>query len=120
MLKLSVGYQHNSESPFSAIVSRYRNSIEEVYFSWIDQPSGRSVLGGCDGFFDYSLQSELVEELKKIKSFGIKLNLLFNANCYGEEAISQVLEKRIISIIDYLDSEGIIPDGITTTSPAIG
>lgn len=119
MLKLSVGYQHNSEAPFSSIVSRYRNSIEEVYFSWIDQPSGRSVLGGCDGFFDYSLQSELVEELKKIKSFGIKLNLLFNANCYGEEAISRVLEKRIISIIDYLDSEGIIPDGITTTSPAI-
>ena len=119
MLKLSVGYQHNGEIPFFSIVSRYRASIEEVYFPWIDQPSGRSVLGGCDGFFDYSLQSELVEELKKIRSLGIKLNLLFNANCYGEEAISRLLEKRVISIIDYLEYESIRPEGITTTSPAI-
>ena len=119
MLKLSVGYQHNTEAPFSSVVARYRDGIEEVYFPWIDQPSGRSVLGGSDGYFDYSLQSEIVSELKKIKELGIKLNLLFNANCYGDEAMSRVLENRVVSIIDYLEYEGVKPEGITTASPAI-
>ena len=119
MLKLSVGYQHSDEVPFSSIVARYRNSIEEVYFSWVDQPSGRSMLGGRDGFFDYSLQQDLTEQLRLIKADGIKLNLLFNANCYGEEAISRVLEGRVMSIIEHLEYEGVCPEGITTTSPAI-
>ena len=119
MLKLSVGYQHNREVPFSSVVMRYRDKIGEVYFPWIDQPSGRSMLGGCDGYFDYSLQSELISELRTIKELGVKLNLLFNANCYGDEAISRVLEQRTVSIIDYLTDEGVCPDGITTASPAI-
>lgn len=119
MLKLSVGYQHNREVPFSSVVRRYNDKIGEVYFPWIDQPSGRSMLGGCDGYFDYSLQSELITELSAIKELGIKLNLLFNANCYGDEAISRVLEQRTVSIIDYLTDEGVRPDGITTASPAI-
>lgn len=119
MLKLSVGYQYNEEFSFSSLVKRYQDQIEEVYFPWIDTPSGRSRISGYDGYFDYGLQEILVGELKEIKALDKRLDLLFNANCYGEEAMSEVLRGKICSIIDYLDSQGLFPDVVTTASPAI-
>lgn len=119
MPKFSVGYQHLESDPFSNIVSSYAAHIEEVYFAWVDSASGRSVIGGYDGYFDYGLQSKMLAELKVIKSKGIRLNLLFNANCYGEEAISKVLEGKIRSVIDFLADQDLCPDCITTTSPFI-
>ena len=119
MLKLSVGYQYSEDFCFSQIVRDYADSIEEVYFPWVDSASGRSVIGGFDGYFDYGLQNILIEELKRIKSMGIKLDLLFNANCYGDQAMSKELQGKVYSIIDYLTDCGVGPDVITTTSPAI-
>ena len=119
MLKLSVGYQYSEKFSFSKIVSDYANSIEEVYFPWVDSASGRSKICGYDGYFDYGLQNILTEELKRIKSMNIKLDLLFNANCYGEDAMSEVQRGKVYSIIDFLEDNGIKPDVVTTTSPAI-
>ena len=119
MLKLSVGYQYSEKFLFSKIVSDYAQSIEEVYFPWVDAASGRSMIGGYDGYFDYGLQNILIGELKKIKELGIKLDLLYNANCYGEDAMSEVLRGKVYSVIDFLADNGIKVDVITTTSPAI-
>ena len=119
MLKFSVGYQYNEAMPFSDIVSRYSDSIEEVYFPWIGMPSGRSIISGYDGYTDYSLQDKLLNELKQFKDMGIKLDMLFNANCYGEEAMSKVLRGKVYSAIDYILENGIRIDVVTTTSPAI-
>lgn len=119
MLKLSVGYQYSEKFSFASMVEQYAESIEEVYFSWVDHASGRSMIGGYDGYFDYSLQNTLVEELRRIKENNIKLDLLFNANCYGEDAISEVLRGRVCSVIDFLEDQGIAPEIVTTTSPAI-
>ena len=119
MLKFSVGYQCMERDSFAHIASRYSDRIEEVYFAFTDAASGRSMIGGYDGYFDYGLQKRLVEELTLIKSHGIKLNLLFNANCYGEEAISKVLEGRVRAVIDYLSENALCPDSVTTTSPYI-
>ena len=119
MLKFSVGYQYSDKYSFSSIVQNYCDSVEEVYFPWVDSPSGRSVIGGYDGYFDYELQNVLVDELKTIKAMGVKLNLLFNANCYGQEAVSEVMRGKVFSVIDFLAANGIAPDVVTTTSPAI-
>ena len=119
MLKLSVGYQYSEKFLFSKIVSDYAQSIEEVYFPWVDAASGRSMIGGYDGYFDYGLQNILIGELKKIKELGIKLDLLYNANCYGEDAMSEVLRGKVYSVIDFLTDNGIKVNVITTTSPAI-
>jgi collagenase-like PrtC family protease len=119
MLKLSVGYQDSEKFLFSDIVKTYASAVEEVYFAWIGEKSGRSAIGGYDGYFDYSLQKRLVEELKKIRALGVKLDLLFNANCYGEDAMSEVLRGRILSILEYLSQEGLLPETVTTASPAI-
>ena len=119
MLKFSVGYQYNEERPYADIISGYADRIETVYFPWVDTASGRSMIGGFDGYFDYGLQEKMVEDLAAIKAMGIKLNLLFNANCYGEDAMSKALEGKVCSIIDYLGQKGLCPDSVTTTSPAI-
>lgn len=118
MLKFSVGYQYNDASFFDT-VSPYLNSIEEIYFPWTDMPSGRSMIGGYDGYFDYSLQEKLVLDLKKFRQNGVKLDLLFNANCYGEQAISQTLKGKVYSVLDYLSSIDLCPEIVTTTSPFI-
>lgn len=119
MLKLSVGYQDSEKFLFSDIVKTYASAVEEVYFAWIGEKSGRSAIGGYDGYFDYSLQKRLVAELKKIRALGVKLDLLFNANCYGEDAMSEVLRGRILSILEYLSEDGLLPETVTTASPAI-
>lgn len=119
MLKLSVGYQFSEENPFFDAVSSYLDAIEEIYFPWTDTPSGRSMIFGYDGYFDYSLQEKLVGDLRCFKSAGKRLDLLFNANCYGADAISEALCGKVYSIMDYLDSQGLRPEVVTTASPAI-
>ena len=114
-MKFAVGYQQpqNGES-FSAIVIDYRSKINEVYFSWFGNASGRPVLGG-----DLNSQHILEEELKILRASGIKLDLLFNANCYGARAVSRSLEDETRSIIEHLGGIGCFPEIVTTTSPMI-
>ncbi len=119
MLKLSVGYQYNEERPFSDVISNYASGIESVYFPWLNFASGRSMLAGLDGYYDYGMQNTMIAELRRIKDMGIQLNLLFNANCYGEDAMSEMLRGRVYSVIDYLWEQDLLPSAITTTSPAI-
>ena len=120
-MKFAVGYQlsENFEQDFIKIIEKYKDSISEVYFPWLDTASGRGSLVDNNGYFDWSVQEKLVSDLRKIKSMGIKTDLLFNGNCYGAEALSISLENRISSIIDYLNESEISVDIITTTSPAI-
>lgn len=118
MLKLSVGYQHNGIEPFSNIVKTYADNICEVYFPWITEPSGRSKMSLWEEDCE-NLESEFISEIQKIKAMGVKLDLLFNANCYGDDAMSVALSERVCSRIGCLEKYGIRPDVITTTSPAI-
>ena len=121
MIKYSVGFQlyKDGEEPFSEIVLAYRDSISEVFFAWPDMPSGRGDVTSYRGIADDEVTPRLEGELKKIKDMGVKLDLLFNANCYGAESMSQSLADRVVSVITHLDDVGCGVDIITTTSPAI-
>ena len=120
-MKFAVGFQlyENGEEPFSSIVDTYKEHISEVFFAWLDVPTGRGPVATRHGYTDWSAQEKTVAELRKIKDMGVKLDLLFNGNCYGEHAISEKLANSVISIIDYLDSEGCGIDIITTASLAV-
>ena len=105
-MKYSVGFQLYSEGeePFSEIAKTYREHISEVFFPWQDIATGRSAIATRHGFTDWTAQSRLEEELRKIKGMGIKLDLLFNGNCYGEYAISEKdLEKYILTGVETKD-----------------
>ncbi len=117
-MKYSVGFQlyDNGEEPFSKIVEAYKMHISEVFFAWQDIQTGRSAIATRNGFTDWTSQHRLEEELRAIKALGIKLDLLFNANCYGEYAISEKLENSVVSLIEHLKSTVGGVEIVTTTS----
>ena len=119
-MKFAVGYQlpENNES-MPDIIRDYKEHISELYFSWVGSASGRAALGSEHGAFDWGLQERLECELREIKALGPKLDLLFNANCYGGRAVSISLENEVMSIVSYLYNIGLNPDIITTASPFI-
>ncbi|MBE6591667.1 MAG: hypothetical protein E7646_06465 [Ruminococcaceae bacterium] len=120
-MKFLVGYQLPSEDGFTFLntIEPYFSHIGEVFFPWIDTPSGRSALGNSDGYIDWSAQEHMVKELSDIRKRGIRLDLLLNANCYGAEALSERFCNRILSIIDYLCSRTGGVDVVTTASPFV-
>jgi len=137
-VKFAIGYQlpDEDQQPLTQVVGRFREQIEEVYFAWPGMPSGRAPLergsqqphmgdnahsSGQDDrspdrlLVDWDAQRQLEEDLRAFKAMGIKLDLLFNANCYGGESLSQALAARVCSIIKHLlDTVGL--DTVTTTS----
>ncbi|OGV52171.1 MAG: hypothetical protein A2X49_05855 [Lentisphaerae bacterium GWF2_52_8] len=121
MIKFSVGYQLPEESGQSlvAAVTKYREHVAELYFPWLDFRTCRASLNERDGFVDWSAQETLENDLRTVKDMGIKLDILFNANCYGAEATSVKLANRVSSILEYLDGKIGGVDIATTTSPAI-
>ncbi len=114
-MKLAIGYQEpeNGEK-FSAIVQDYQQALEEVYYSWPGQASGRAA--DLEPAYLEQARENLLDELQKIRALGIKLDLLFNANCYGSKAIAAEFEKEIIAFIEYLAKYGLLPEIVTTTS----
>ncbi len=118
-IPLCVGYSMTDENqmPFDRIVSAYRDSIGEVYFPFIGIASGRSPLGDENGWTDYSAIERLIPELCAIADMGIALDLLFNAACDGDDALSIAHKKQIESVIDYLTLRGCQPQIVTTASP---
>ena len=120
-MKFAAGFQlyEGQEEPFSHIIKDYADSISEVFFPWQDIPTGRSAVATRHGTTDWTAQARMEEELRAIKAMGIKLDLLFNGNCYGAYAISEKLANTVRSVIEHLqDAVGGV-DIITTASPAI-
>ena len=120
-MKFAVGFQlyEGNEEPFSHIVNTYKAHISEVFFAWQDIPTGRSSVATRHGYTDWTAQQRMEEELRAIKAMGIKLDLLFNGNCYGEYAISEKLANLVISVIEHLDQAVGGVEIITTASPFI-
>ena len=115
MMKYSIGYQLPDE--FESVVDLcrdYHGSISNVYFSWADEKSGRLPL--CSERDADAVKTVLLRELKEIRVMGKTLTLLLNANCYGEEAVSQAFRDRILFLCEYLKKEVDI-GRVTTTSP---
>ena len=111
-MKFAVGFQlyEPGELPFSQIVRTHKDRISEVFFPWLDLPTGRSGIASQHGFCDWSAQSRLEEELRAIKATGIKLDLLFNGNCYGQYAISEKLANTVTSLLAHLEEEPVEPE----------
>ena len=119
MIPLAAGYQHFADgAPFAEIVLRHP-AVKEVYFPWIDEPSGRPKLGYEEEDDPAELEAALQRDLTRLKQSGVRLDLLLNANCYGAEAMSKALEARIGGIVEKLASWGCRPEVCTTASPFV-
>jgi collagenase-like PrtC family protease len=82
-------------------------------------PSGRAALASRQGHTDWTAQEQLVDDLLALRAMGVRLDLLFNANCYGGRAISRWLENQVRSVLDYLGEAVGGVEIVTTTSPFI-
>ena len=117
-MKYIVGYPIGENKPFVDALIRHREHIAEVYFSWGDLPNGRSALSVGDGSTPFELQQRQVGDLQRLSEAGLRLNLLFNANCYGKNSQSRAFFQKIGDLVDYIDrSFGL--GCITTSSPLI-
>jgi ferredoxin len=119
MIALAAGYQHFADgAPFAEIALRHP-AVQEVYFPWVDEPSGRPKLGYEEEDDPAELEAALRRDLTRLKQSGVRLDLLLNANCYGAEAMSKALEARIGGIVEKLASWGCRPEVCTTASPFV-
>jgi len=111
-MKFSVGYQLPDEYDSTAeIVEDYREHISSVYFPAPGQASARSVIEADD-------RDCMLEELRYIRSLGVSLTLLYNANCYGDRAVSSDFEREVLQTVGSMaDAVGI--SDLTTTSPFV-
>jgi len=120
-IKFAVGYQlaDPDEESFPDIVRDYRAAIDEVYFPWSDLPSGRAALTQRRGYTDWSGQQRMEADLREFRKLGLRLDLLFNASCYGGRAVSQHLERQVCSLLEHMGDIVNGVDIVTTTSPAV-
>lgn len=111
-MKFSIGYQLPDEYDSTAeIVQDYQEHISSVYFSAPGHSSARSVV-------EKEAQEEMLEELRYIRNLGVSLTLLYNANCYGDGAVSSDFQKEILETVgSMVDAVGITD--VTTTSPFV-
>lgn len=116
-MKYSVGLQVGNENFLSEILN-HADDIYEIYFSWGDIPNGRNTFDIFEDKTIWETQNLLNNNLKSIRNANIPLNLLFNANCYGADAMSRSFFNKIGNVIDYIN-ENFSLQSVTTTSPLI-
>ena len=118
-MNFAVGYRHVSEGePFSSAVLE-QPDVTEVYFPWVEEPSGRPKVGDGEGDDAATVCDVLHDELVALKAGGKRLDLLLNANCYGAEAMSKALEAHVIDILGTLIGWNTKPAVVTTASPFV-
>ncbi len=117
-MKYSVGYQVKTNDEFVSYITSHAGDISEVYFSWGDFPSGRNKMTVNSVFTPEEALEKQKFDMEKIAKSGVKLNLLFNANCYGDNALSREFFNKVGDTVDYvITNYGL--DSVTTASPVI-
>ena len=116
-MKFSVGLQYGDES-FLEEILKYRGKIDEVYFSWGDMASGRGRADTGKGLPPWETMELQLDALRRLSGAGVRLNLLFNAECYGEKSLARSLYEKIGDVTDYVRSRFGLAS-VTTTSPTI-
>lgn len=109
---LAVGYFFNA--PFRETVSPHLARVSETFFAWPGVLSCRPA-----PVFTDEVRERLVDDLRWAKANGLALDTLFNANCYGDDAISPRLADFVMRVLDEMAAAGVPPDIVTTTSPFI-
>ncbi len=114
--KFAIGYDRVDGKSFTAMIEPYLSTIKEVYFSWPGMISGRALKNEKN--FDREKEI-LLTDLTWCREHGVGLDLLFNANCYGENAFGEKLRYQVYDVIEELKDNGLFPEVVTTTSQYI-
>jgi len=118
-MKFAVGYGLPTEyGSIVDVIRDFRDDIAECYFAMPGDPSGRGSFAVQHGAFDIPSVETFWNEMREIVGMGIKPVLLYNASCYGKEAVSKAFESYILkNVCEVKDLLGVTC--ITTTSPFV-
>ncbi len=114
--KFTVGLPIAEREGFTEKLIEYRGRISEVYFSWGAFPSGRSAQNGY--VTPWEAQAKQIATLDRLSEAGLSFNLLFNANCYGENSQARAFFEEIGETVDYISSRYRLLS-VTTASPLV-
>lgn len=114
MIRRTLAVGHFFNSRFTEACSKHLGRIREVFFAWPGVASCRPAPR-----FTHDVEERLFSDLRWARENGILLDTLFNANCYGENAISLSLADLVRGTLRAMDGKGLFPDIVTTTSPFI-
>ena len=124
-MNFAAGYQlaELGEESFADLVAPFvgAGGLTEVFFPWPGHSSGRPVIGvdPATGALDPDAFSRFEADLVRLRAMGLRLDILFNANCYGADAMSAELENEVLSILRRIDKKLGAVEVLTTASPAI-
>lgn len=114
-MQFSVGYQMMPKRAFMDSILAYRDRISEVYFSWGSYANGRNSQLRQMNLTAWEAQRQQEADLKLLSENGLKLNLLFNAMCYGKDSQSRSFFEGIGNTVDYISNQYGLAS-VTTTS----
>ena len=117
MKKFTVGLPVEPNEDFTAQIIAHRDRISQVYFSPVGFAGGRGI-PRADDQSPWTAPLRQLAELDRLHAAGIGLNVLFNANCYGEQSLSRAFFDRLGDTVDTLVSRYRLRT-VTTTSPLI-
>lgn len=116
-MKFMAGLKNGDRNLLDCICQN-KAHIYEVYFSWGDFPNGRASQLLSARYTPWELQDLQRQALQRLSDEQIKLNLLFNANCYGADSQSRAFFNKLGTTVEYV-AEHYGLQSVTTTSPLI-
>ena len=116
-MKFSVGLQYENDRFIDEIIAE-KAYVDEVYFSWGDFRSGRGRTTEHGTLLPWELMQKQEEILDRLSKEGLSFNLLYNAECYGEDSLARSFFEKIGDTTEYVRSRFGLKS-VTTTSPVI-
>ena len=110
--KLAVGWFDNK--PFQEICAPYIGRIKEVFFAWPNVLASRPM-----DDWTAERRAKIISDLRWARGNGVELDTIFNANCYGDIAMTETLADLVTAKLGEMEGEGLFPEHLTTTSPFI-
>lgn len=107
-------FEKRSGITFRDLVEQYAPFLQEVYFPWPGLLSAREIEGD-----PVPLRKRVIDDMRFCRSKGLRLDLLINATCYGDKAVTPEQKTDYLNNLKEMDKAGILPEIITTTSPYI-
>ncbi len=110
--KLSVGWFDNK--PFQDVCAPWLGRIKEVFFAWPGVLASRPM-----DDWTQERRDRIRSDLKWARSNGVELDAIFNANCYGDIAMTETLADLVTAKLEEMGADGLFPEHLTTASPFI-